>query len=583
MKWHILLAGLVWMSASVAVSAQTTQPSAEAKLVAELYGKRIAKARASAKPDDDVALAREILLAAADSVNPTSLRYLLAMEALKLSASVGSEDATKLATESLNLADQLKPLEPVEKCRFEVKIAARRYEFARKNRVPTQARTVLAEDMVDAEIALAEALMQVRQTKQAGVVLASARSKAGKYKLLDQLESAKAATKALQALIARLARIRVLESRLERALKGNDAETVRTSRQNLALIYLLDEGDISKSGSYISGTGHKYESSTLAAMVFLKDPEKIPAPDVCNEAIKNLIHAARSAKNEQARIRIATTAMNLCRALQAGKLTGLAAAKTRLLLAEAEKLAGTGPADRFIRLLKTNYKGLDGKIEILNLKKKLVRVTYDFSRRKQLGDWRTGRGAWTVSRKKGAVIGTPADDNWAFLTNRLCFRADNPLLVTFRVRGQRDLTGAIGFSPGNAPQRRCHWLHCRLGAYSDFTSNHISYLYDGGRRVWSDRRYKVARNTTYRFRLAWDGKGTFTWSVNGKVFCKHKALYAKKDLPFTSLFVRLEVARKPAGFDDVIIEGVVLEDPNQRFKIPERRRRHRPDHRRHRP
>ncbi len=575
MKRHILIAGLVWMSASVVVSAQTTQPSAEAKLVAELYGKRIADVRSSVKPDDDVVLAREILLAAADSVNPTGLRYLLAMEALKLSAHVGSEEAAKLADESLELADQLKPLKPVEKCRYKVEIATRRHDFARRKRVPSNDRVPLAENMVGAEIALAKALMQDRQIKQAGTVLSAARSKAVKYKLRDQLESVKAATKALQALVVRLARIRVLESRLKRALKGNDAETVRMSRQNLALIYLLDEGDIPKSGSYISGTGHKYESSTLAATAFLKDPQKIPAPDACNEAVKSLLRTARSARNEQARIRIATTAMNLCLALQTGKLTGLVATKTRLLLVEAEKLAGAGPDDRFIRLLKTNYKGLDGKIEVLNLKEKLVRVSYDFSRRKQLSDWRAGRGTWTVSRKKGVVIATPAEDSWASLTNRLRFRADKPLLVTFRVRGQRSLAGMIVFQFRNTPRRRSHTLYCKLGA-REYYGNNISYLYDGGDRVWSDKRFNVVRNTTYRFRLAWNGKGTFTWSVNGKVLCKHKSLYAKDRLPYTSLFLRLETSRKPAGFDDVMIKGVILEDPDKRFEMSDRKPRREP-------
>ncbi|MCK4626200.1 MAG: hypothetical protein KAV00_12860, partial [Phycisphaerae bacterium] len=217
-----------------------------------------------------------------------------------------------------------------------------------------------------------------------------------------------------------------------------------------------------------------------------------------------------------------------------------------------------------------------GKIEVLNLKEELVRVTYDFSRRKQLSDWRARNGTWTVSGKKEAIIATPAEDNWTCLTSRLRFRADKPLTFTFRARGRESLAGMLAFQWKNDPQRRRHWLYCKLGGSNYYSSNCVSYLRDGDQRVWSDRRFKVARNTTYRFKIAWDGKKFLTWTVNDKVFCKHGVRYRKDDLPYTSVFVRLETSRYPAGFDDVTVEGVILKDPAKRLQAPERHQRHRP-------
>lgn len=562
MKRHILIAGLIWLSATAAASAQTTKPSDEAKLIAELYGKRIAEVQASVEPADDIALARDLLLTAADSANPTTLRYLITMEALKLSAPLGSEEAAKLATEALTMADQLKPLPPIEKCRFEVQIAKQRHTFALKNGVSAKDCVPLAEAAIEAEIALAQALMRAQETKQARVVLAAASYKAGKYKLPDQQADVKALMKALRALDARLGQIRIFEARLEQALKENNHEIAKTLRQNLALIYLLDDGDIPKAASYLSGTDHKYESAVTVAAAFLKDPQKIPSPDSCNDAIKSLINAAKSAKCEDAKVRIAMTATNLCRALQAGKLTGLAAVETRLLLAESEKLAGDSPADRFIRLLKANYKDLACEIEVLKPEEKVVRVTYDFSRQKQLNDWRILRGSWSTLRNKEALIAEPEKGKWAGITNRLRFRADKPFRFTFRASGSKCLVGKIGFNKGNAPAGWVHWLNLQLGA----RNNSCSRFYDGGARGWLDDRIRIDRNTTYRIKMEWDGQKTLTCTTNDKVLFKNDVRYRKENLQYTSLFVHLGTIDQPAGFDDVTLEGVILEDPNQRLK-----------------
>lgn len=570
MDWRIILTILVLLSEVGGGANPTTQPTAESRLITELYGKRITQVRTSRDPADDVALAREMLLAAADSVNPTLLRHLLAMEAVKLAAEVGNAEATQLANEALSLADKLKPLAPMEKCRLAVQIAERRYTFARRSGDSVKARTPLASALVKAELALIGALMRERNIRQADSVLTDVRAMARAHKLRKQQVDIEAVTEALKAMKDRLVRIRRFEARLRRAKETNDLAAEKTACRSLGLIYLLEEGDIPKADSYLSGTENQYESSAAIAAAFLKNPRKIPPVAACNKAIEQLSMAAKSAKNKQARVRIATAGMNLCRGLLAGKPAGLEAVKSRLLLGELERLAGDSPADRFIRRLKKNYGGLDGKIEVI--KDNLVRFSYDFTNRKQLDDWQVGKGKWEVLRTKGILTCTPHSRQHGDLVSRLRFRADKPLLFTFRARGKQNLTGTMFLQPENDPTKRHNTRRLRFefGAYR----NSRSFLIVSGRLVWASPKVKITPNSINRIEIAWDGQCGLTWTVNGKIACKHNLQYRKTDLPYTSLFIGLWTYRQPAAFDDVKIEGVILEKPYQRLTCPEPKPKH---------
>jgi hypothetical protein len=93
--------------------------------------------------------------------------------------------------------------------------------------------------------------------------------------------------------------------------------------------------------------------------------------------------------------------------------------------------------------------------------------------------------------------------------------------------------------------------------------NRVSYLSDGGWRRWSDSRLKVIRNRSYKIDIVWDGAGKVTWSINGKQICEQK-LRSSSFIPLAqaSLQAGLETAGKPAGFDDVILEGDMIEGPS---------------------
>lgn len=556
-----IVAGLAISVLAVAQAQPTTQPTAEAKLVRDLYGNRIAQALARPEAKENIALAQELLLAAGDSANPAPLRHLLAMEAVKVASSQGSAEAAKLAREALALADKLKTLTPTVKWNLELQIAERRYEAARKSGVAMIDRAPLAAKVVQAQIGLAKVLMAEESLDLARVRLNAARAIARAHRLAGAEADAEAAAAALKAFTLRLDRIHKAEAQLERAKPAGNEEAMRSARQTLGLIYLLSDGDLAKANSYLAHTGHTYEAPVKAALEFTLNPKQLPPVQACNDIVEALGQAAKAAENGPAQVRIATAGMNLCRAFLASRPSGLVATKARLLLMRMEKLAGDSPADRLVKKLKASYGSLEGKLEVLQ--KGVVRASYDFSSQKQLDDWSSKEGDWQVARTRGkdVLVGSPQGRSRARLESRLRFYANKPLSVSFLASGREDLVGVLVFLKQNDQRWGTHTLEFMLGAYG----NRESVLRDSGWPVWSDRRAKIVPNTTYSITISWDGQQAVTWAVNGKALCKHQIRYSKDDISRSSVVVGLQTRGAGAGFDDVKVEGVIMVDPSQRL------------------
>jgi len=551
-----LISGLLWLVASGASAQQATQPGKEAKLLAELYGRRIAKAKATTEPDDDIALAGELLLAAADSANPPRLRRLLAMEGLKLTSPLGTAEAARLARTALALADQLKPMAPLQKTRLALEIARNRYGVLRKEPLTPEGVTRVAREMIGAEIAHARALMKGGQIEAAKSALQAAEGRAKAHRLPAALEETRAAMAELKAAAARAARIRSAQAQLARARARADAKGIKEAKAALGHVYLLSDGDLAKANAYLPGTDSEYASAVAAAVAFIKDPKKIPAGAKCNAAAEGLNKAATAALNKEARTRIGQVAARMCRQFLKVSNQGLEATRARLLLVRAERLAGESPADRLVKRLKAKYKGLDAKLEVLN--NGVLRATCDFASVKQLGDWDIDGGQWQVFPKKGILVGANRPRGRARAVNRLRFHADKPLTLTFRVSGKQDLDSLLFFQRGADRTRGVHEVRFGFGT----NGNRESCLYDGGRRAWSSDRTKVAQGATYRVVIAWNGTGGVSWTINGKMLCKHDIRFRREDLATAALYVGLETwGRAPAGFDDVVIEGSAIADP----------------------
>ncbi len=557
---RLFVAGLPWFIVAATAAAPATQPAAEAKLVRDLYGRRIEQALVTSDTSDNVTLTRELLVAAADSASPALLRHLLAMQAVKLGTPVGTTEAAKLARQALALADRLRPLKPTWKWQLRLNIARQCHEVARKAGASKETLSPLAEALTQDEIGLARAMMREQDLDRAYGILIAARGRAKALGLPATEAEADAAMQELKAYRLRLNRIRLAEAQLRRATQANDDDDVKVARQKLALIYLLDDGDLAKAHSYLAGSGHAYEAPVKAAVAFSAKPHRLPPPAACNQVVESLAAAAKKAANRAARVSIATAGMNLCRAFLATNPQGLPATKARLLLLQVERLAEDSPAHRLIRRLKANYGSLDAKIEVLQ--DGVVRFSYDFSDPKQRGDWTETEGRWQVSRvrNKHILVATCPNQSRARLENRLRFRPDKPLSLSFRVSGQRTLAGLLIFIRDISSRSLRSYIEFELGALH----NTCSRLCDYGSTVWSDARVKIVPNRVYRVEITWDGARTVTWTVNGKLLCKHKLQYLRRGVADFKLSVGLQTLRHDAGFDDVKVEGVVIEDPGEK-------------------
>ena len=562
----MLLEVFLLVSCFMSVSLGADKSTAEEQLVKELYGERIAKVKTTADSSDDLTLAREMLMAAADSANPKRLRYLLAMEALKLTVPIGTDQSSQLAEEALELVDKLFPLNPITKREYSLQISQRQFAEAKKARATPDKLTKLAAKMAKRQIALADAMIREKRFDKVRAILISAKNIARVYKLYDLQDDVEEVLLRFKRASAISAQIASAQARLDRAKKNFDEDGIKSAKLALGLIYLLSAGDIVQADKYLSGTGSPYERAVSVAAAFLKDPNKVPPASQCNDVVKALGEAAKNAKNEQARKSIATVACQICRAFLKKNPSGIEAIRARLLLTQMEQIAGDTPEDRFIKSLKANYGGLYGTIRVSNLKEKLISVSYDFSRYRQIRDWHIDSGQWSVVPAKNILGCIPNKYQRARITNRLRFRADKPLVLTYQVRGSQELTGMFTILLENDPDKM-PWpyeLSFVLGAFR----NHGSAIFARAGHLWSNRRIRVIPNNLYNVRIAWDGEGIVTWTINGKLLCTKQVNYRKEDIPFSSIFVSLACRVKPAAFDNVTIQGVVLEKPTERIRRP---------------
>ena len=567
-QWLMLLGAFYLVCCFTSISLGADKSTSEEQLVKELYGERIAKVKTTLDSSDDLTLAREMLMAAADSANPKRLRYLLAMEALKLTVPIGTDQSSQLAEDALELADKLIPLNPIVKCKYSLQISQSQFAEAKKTKATPDKLTKLAAKMAKRQIALADAMIREKSFDKVRAILISAKNIARVYKLYDLQDDVEEVLLRFKRASAISAQIASAQARLDRAKKNFDEDGIKSAKLALGLIYLLSAGDIVQADKYLSGTGSPYEQAVSIAAAFLKDSSKVPPVSQCNDVIKALGEAAKIAKNEQARKSIATVACQICRAFLKKHPTGIEAIRARLLLTQMEQIAGDTPESRFIKSLRANYGGLYGTIRVSNLKEKLISVSYDFSKFRQIRDWRIDSGQWSVVPAKNILGCIPINKyQRARIINRLRFRADKPLVLTYQVRGSQELTGMFTILLENDPDKM-PWpyeLSFVLGAFR----NHGSAIFVRAGHLWSSRRIRVIPNNLYNVRIAWDGEGTVTWTINGKLLCTKQVNYRKEDIPFSSIFVSLGCRVKPAAFDNVTIQGVVLEKPTERIRRPE--------------
>jgi len=542
-------------------AAPTTGPSPEAKVVADLFGQRIAAAMASEPQKDNLELAREMLLAAAESGNPPAVRYLLALEVVKVTASLGSAEGAKMATEALAFADQIGRVDPVRKAELAGEIARTRFRAACKSKASGKVRQQWARKIVAADLDLANILLDRHQADRPETVLKGIDGLMTVYHL--SRTRWQATLERCRWVRQREASIRAAEAMLALARDRGDAKGEKEARCKLGMVYLSMDGDVAAAAKQFAGTGHPDAEAVAAGAAFLKDPKSLPPPEKADGVISRLCAAADGARGEQARERIGGVALEMCRAFLQSGPAPLAGMKVRLLVPRAEKLAGQSPADLLIRQIQANCGPLLGRFEALSNGR--VRVSYDFSDTAQFRDWTAVEGAWRVLASKHILAAAP--DSWRYcrIDHRLAWRADRPFKLSLRASGRKQMEVQMMLLPGNLRRRLSpHRIRLSMGAWGDGRSWEV---WDNRTRVYQNTKLRVVPGAVYRVVFSWDGRKTVSCTVNGKVLKEFQASYEPDRLSWSSVLVELSARGDAAGFDNVVMEGLPLPDPTQ--EIPE--------------
>ncbi|HET6430196.1 MAG TPA: hypothetical protein VFJ30_17400 [Phycisphaerae bacterium] len=559
---HISAFVLTFVAVAGAVRADpATQPSPEAKLVAELYGKRVAAVMASPAEEDNLELAREMLLAAAESGNPPVVRYLLALEVVKLTASLGSAEAAKVAADALAFADQVGRLDPVRKAEMAAEIARTRFRAVCRANPSKEAREDAAGQIVAADLDLANALLDAGRLDEGDTVLKTVEGMVTLYRLSRaRLESVRERSRGLH---RRAAEIRSAEAMLALARQRGDAEGEKDARRRLGEVYLTMDGDVSLAADHLAGTAHPRADAVVAAGAFLKDPKALPAAGKVGDVVSELCAAAESCQDEQARKRVGAVAADLCRAFLQSGPEPLAATKVRLLLTQAERLAGQSPGDLLIQQIQAACGPLAGRFEPLSDGR--VRVSYDFSDEDQYGDWTGLEGAWKVMASKNILAAGPQQYQRCRIEHRLAWRAGVPFKLSLRTSGQEEMEVQVNLLAGNRRKSpRYHRIRLIMGARSGRSWE----IYDDRTRVYENTSVRPSPSTIYRVAVSWDARRTVTWSVNGRVLKEFQTGYETDKVAWSSVIVELGAYSQPAGFDNVVMEGLPLPDPTQEIPDP---------------
>jgi len=521
--------------------------SEEDKLVKDMYGQKIAAARATPSEDDDVALANEMLLVAADGGSSDKLRAALAKAALGVAMPLRSEPGVQQAKRAVEVLDSVAPLPPEERATVVRELATRQLNLSR-GRKPEEV-SASAQALVEAHVSYAKVFMSdLTKTQDVDIALNSARTLVASYKLSDLKEAVDAATETHNLAKVRRTRLMAAEARLKAAQDSGDAGSIHVASQALAQVYVECDGDLVAAAKCLTAIEEHKEKLIAVAAAFLGDPNKLDRT-TCLDTVEALARLA-TPLGPSARARIGDCAMRMAQAFLEGNPAELPAAKARLLIIQCQTLTGQAPAEQTRRKLEAFSRGLRGKAEILGGGR--IRVSYDFSDETQFKDWDSATpDAWTV--QKGAVVRKPGEGRGSFIYSKLFFKADKPLKVSFVGRAERELVASMAVLANfrHTPVHINTFCLRRTGATMDLFGT-----------SWTNDRIQIGANQPWRYEILVDGRSQGSWAINGNIVREQTfKLRGPDGLSDTCCQVRLWGISAPNGvlaFGNVVIEGEVI-------------------------
>jgi len=518
------------------------------KHVQEQYGKLIAEIKKTPTPDDDLIVAKQLLVHAIDASGTDDLRLALAKAAVELMVGLEGKEAAALAKQAFELAESISPMPALERAGLYKNAAVGRLTRAQAAHKPIAEVRPLA---VKAVWAIVKYLQTLKanggKMDQADEDLKTARALIFRYRLTEQWEVSKALEVLRRWLVARQKALDAARRLLTGATSRKDAPGIRTANVQLAMVYLEYDGDLLLAAKHMAAAEDPRKDDLAFAAAFQADPKQFDSAKAIGTvvALAKIIHELP----EDSREKLGLIAISLCRKYVAAEPSGKDAAKARLLVLQVEKAIGHTADKKFLDHLSKAYGGLHCKLKLIDGEKNVIRVGYDFSASNQIRDF-TGSGKnWKIV--KGALAARAGEDT-AVLTSKLLFRADRPLRISFLVQGRQNLGGRLTFYPNSASYKPASFR----GIYGTKQGwRHL--LYKPGSSYYPTRcpGGRALSGNTYRVNLASNGKGKIAWLVNGKRIGTTSGSLNKS---YTTARCAVSTTNSTAWFDELTMEGTVI-------------------------
>ena len=567
-----VFAGLAWSAGGIdagPTSAPTTgkSPSAAQKFVQDYYGKLITSVQKTPAADDDLTVAKQLLVHANDASTSEDLRVALAKAAIELTSAIQTPEATNLARQAVELIESVSPMSDLDKAVFRKAIADRRMARAVATHKTLSQQRPLALEAAVAHIAFAKlAKLHPGHIPEAEKSLRTVRSLVFRFRLTSLRDQMPEIEKLQRWFKSRQQAFQVARFRLAAAEKRKEAAAIQAAHRQLANAYLDYDGDLITGAKHLAAAGDPRGGDLAAAAAFQTDPKTfqtataVKAAEALSQVAQDLTDLGRQ--------KLAGCALQLCKRYLETAPAGPEAAKATLLVLHLEKLLGLTPDKKLLDRLAEAYGGLHCKLKIIDSQK--VRVVYPFDSSGEFRDFTNPDGAWKIS---SGILGVKAGPVPVTTMNKLRFRADRPLRLSFLAKGKQHLEGRLVFYPTDATAPVAVW-RCSYYQMNKSYRAPVSFIYPPDlRAVLRDPPVPRSRpvdcdiarmlsTKQYRIDMRWDGKGTVTWVINGKSV--GSATYVlPEEYGYTSIRCGLATSNSKTYFAEVMMEGDVILDPRR--------------------
>ena len=537
----LLLAGLP------AAGELTEEAVAEAKkVIDQRYGQIIDEARQSPGHADDLALARQLLIAAGDGAESEAMQLALIDRAMVLAGPLSTDEAVNLMRNALEQVHAIRPLSAATRAAFERDLAEKQMLAAQADRADAARLKKLGIVAAKAHLAYVKAVLPAEEIpRDTEAVLHKARVLITKYKDADLLEPLRDADRQLRRERTWRLRLKQAEVAFKSATERGDAAAILSASRVLGRVHLGYRGNVVAAAKYFSSAGDDEEKAVVAAASFLADPSTIKGDSRLDAAAK-ITQLAKTVE-EPARRNLAMVARKMAQSYLDGRPSEVGGTKAKLLMGHLEVILRETPEDKFRNMLESKYGRLRCKLELLDGGR--IRVTYDFSEAEQMMDWTVTGGQWEIGKN---VLGCKTKQySQGSIHNKLRFQADRPFRISVEAKArnefgvQLNLKSAHGYASS---------LRFGLERYSGLKAYLAGYY-------WSDSGLKLKPDQPYRFMIANEADSGLKWSINGRqivvpLFDQTKSRVSGRTFEVSLTTVSADF--RLSLFDNLVIEGTVV-------------------------